>query len=151
VDIAEVQSTERFDDPIVATEFGADYEREWIAAIEPVMRSEFRTQEPAGQPDKQDSDTPSAVVTKKANETPNSQNGDRIETGLYVLAAEDYQAAIRPVRELGDRLVQLAVLAVIFFLSVAVAMWLLVMRMLRESRQSRVFAPSGDSSMRANE
>ena len=74
----------------------------------------------------------------------------RSPTGLYVLAAEDFESIVAPVHKLSRRLAQLATLATIFLLLVSIGMWLFVMRMLKESRMrlGRAFSPTRDSSLR---
>ena len=89
-----------------------------------------------------------APVFRAANSGNRSEKGEtQIPTGLVVLAVEDYQSVIQPVHLLGSRLGWLALLAAVFFLAVSIAMWLLVMRMLRDSRRrlSRMITPFGES------
>ena len=78
------------------------------------------------------------------------RSGDRRkQTGLVVLAVEDYQSIVGPVRSLSQRLSQLGVLASIFFILVTIGMWILVMRMLRDSRRrlTRLLSVGTESSL----
>ena len=70
------------------------------------------------------------------------------ESGLYVLVVEDSDSVIEPAHLLGQRLGWLGLLASLILLAVVVSMWLLVNRMLRNTRLklSRSFAPAFDSS-----
>ena len=80
----------------------------------------------------------------------NSENlSERRETGLFVLAVEDYQAIVGPVRSLSQRLGQLGVLASLFFVLVTIGMWVLVMRMLRDSRRrlTRILSAGTEASL----
>lgn len=193
----EIAVTKRFRDPIGSNEQGKAYDREWVAAVEPVVRS-VRVNEPKGQPSPPEVfDTTSGTVrpgdasttddgaaakqlggviaTNAASGPPKpeptggdpvgepatggesqtesetgesarsqangaelskSESNDTIEeTGLYVLAAEDYQRVIEPVKYLSRRLAYLGAAAAVFFILIAVGMWLGVMRMLSESRE----------------
>ncbi len=69
----------------------------------------------------------------------------RVDTGLHVVAVEDKNYVIKPAHELGQRLGLLSLIALLFLSLVALGMWLLVNRMLKESREkmARAFSPSG--------
>ena len=69
----------------------------------------------------------------------------RVDTGLHVLAVEDINEITEPADALGRELGRLSLLALLFLSLVALGMWLLVSRMLRESREkmARAFSPSG--------
>ena len=85
----------------------------------------------------------------------NSKSCPRIknhqESNLFVLVAENYDSVITPVAKLSNSLFWLAVYATVFFVFVALAMWILVIRMLRESNSplARNFAAAGDSTYRS--
>ncbi len=197
--LEEIAATKRFHDPIGSNERGRAYDRDWIAAVEPVVRS-VRVNEPKGQPAAPDEfETSSEIASPGAastahdattpeqfggiiatnaaagppkpepseqapdsdsvtsgSESERSETGDSAtsgatvadsnapesvastsieETGLYVLAAEDYQRVIEPVKYLSRRLAYLGAAAAIFFILIAVGMWLGVLRMLHESRE----------------
>ena len=66
-------------------------------------------------------------------------------SGIFVVAFEDYDSVLQPSRDLGDRLGRLAMLAFLILLSLAVGMWMLVRRIIRESRRRLVNAPAGDT------
>ena len=70
-------------------------------------------------------------------------------SGLYVVVAENYGKVLEPVERLSSRLFWLAIYATLFFVVVALLMWLMVLRMLRESnnRLIRSFT-GGDSTIR---
>ena len=192
-----IAATKRFRDPIGSNDRGKSYDREWIAAVEPVVRS-VRVNEPKGQPTSPDVfDTSAGTVRPgESSITDESATSDRLggviatnaasgpprpepagsdqsagsspgedpqaqsaagesaetrgigadsanpetnvtieETGLYVLAAEDYQRVIEPVKYLSRRLAYLGAAAAVFFILIAVGMWAGVLRMLRESRE----------------
>ncbi len=67
----------------------------------------------------------------------------RQDSGLSIAVLEDYASVIRPSHELGGRLFRMALIASAFVLSLALAMWLLVTRMLKRSRLQSVRAFSG--------
>ncbi len=119
-----------FDDPIAELPEGQSYDKDLIAAIVPVVSPRF-----------------SKTSTKESQTLDDS--GD---SGLFVLVAEDYGEVIDPVERLSARLFWLAIYASIFFLVVALAMWLLVFRMLKDShgRLVRTFSTSGDSTSQGN-
>lgn len=58
--------------------------------------------------------------------------GNGADTGLVVLVQEDYAAVIRPVEELGARLMREGVIALVVVLLASAALWLFVIRILRE-------------------
>ena len=130
-DIDAIRTSGKFDDPIAKLPEGKTYDKEWIAQMESVI-------------------TNSDYVTINDKNAP--QEEERVESGLYVLVAEDYNTVIDPVLELSSRLFWLAVFAVLFFLTIALAMWGIVFGMLKESnkRLARSFASSGDSTFRTN-
>ncbi|MFK7766023.1 MAG: serine/threonine protein kinase [Mariniblastus sp.] len=68
-------------------------------------------------------------------------------TGLVVLAVQNYESVTADVTKLGSQLFRLALLAGFFLLMVAVGMWLFVNRLMKESRErmSRAYFPSTDS------
>lgn len=70
------------------------------------------------------------------------------DSGLAVLVLEAYDEVIRPSHELGSRLGRLALVASGFLIAVAVAMWIVVVRMMRQSRKqlARAFSTGGESS-----
>ncbi len=120
----------RFIDPVGADPAGAAFNQEAIASKAPVTMRDYEPASAASQPGTQ----------------------LRSETGLYVVVVQNYQSVTEPAQRLGRRLGRLALLASLFLLLVALGMWLLVARMLRESRQrlSRSFAPSAHTSPTAN-
>ena len=124
-----------FTDPIADDVEGREFQGLWIAAAEPVTRLSERAME---------TDFHSNAPERDVSSPPN-----RIATGLYVLAAEDYSSVIRPVRELTRQLTWLGWGAIGFFLIVALGMWLFVMRLLAESRErlGRAYSMSVDSSL----
>ncbi|MEE2825782.1 MAG: serine/threonine-protein kinase [Planctomycetota bacterium] len=127
-----------FKDPIGGELRGSEFDKLWIAAAEPVTRlNDF-----AGSAD---SGSLSSV---------GFDSGDRVPTGMYVLAAEDYHSVIQPVNDLTRQLSWLGLAAVGFFVVVAVGMWLFVMRLLAGARGGveRVDVPvPGQSSLHKQE
>ncbi len=133
-DIDEIKKTNTFDDPIAILPEGKLYDRDCIASLESVATNlEYIT------------------VGSNANEEDEATDVE-VESGLYVLVAEDRASVIEPVNELSSRLFLLAMFAILFFLTIAVGMWIVVFGMLKESqgRLSRSFAGSGDSSLRTS-
>lgn len=123
-------SSRRFVDPVGTDPAGTAYNQESIASKAAVTMREYA-------PPLEDSQ-------------PSTQS--RSDTGLYVVAIENYQSVTEPAQMLGRRLGRLALLASLFLLLVAVGMWMLVARMLRESRQrlSRSFSSSAHPSTARN-
>ena len=68
-------------------------------------------------------------------------------TGLVVLAIQDYGSVIDDVTELGSQLARMAMWTILFLLLIAIGMWLFVNRLMKESRErmARAFSPSTDS------
>lgn len=124
---AQIEDSKRFRDPIAELPRCERFNKNWIAALGPVMINQNYLAAP-GQDDQSQID----------------------ESGLFVLVAEDYDKVVEPVSRLGARLILLAVYAAFFFLIVATCMWLLVVRMMRDSskRLARSFTAAGDSSLR---
>jgi hypothetical protein len=120
----------RFVDPVGVEPDGRAYNQEAIASKAAVTMRDYSATNAASPP---------------ATQT-------RSETGLYVVAVQNYQSVTEPAQMLGRRLGRLALLASLFLLAVALGMWLLVARMLRESRQrlSRSFSPSAHTSPARN-
>ena len=122
-----------FADPIGNDPRGHEFSRMWIAAAEPVTRLSGAEMQ---------SGTNSA---RRGADDVDREN--RVATGLFVLAAEDYSSVIQPVNDLTRQLTWMGLAAIGFFLVVAVGMWLFVLRLLAESRDrlGRVFSTSSDS------
>ncbi len=129
VNVDEISSKDRFLDPVGKTQIGieAGYDRESIVADERVMM------EPP----------PISNLKSKTDMLPK-----RSDTGLRVLAVEDYETIVAPANDLRVELGRLALLASLFLLTVTVGMWFFVRRMLQESRHrlERTFSPSTESS-----
>ena len=130
-DVDAIRKSGRFIDPIAKLPQGKLYDRDCIAALESVM-------------------TNSDYVTINDKQEPPA--AERVDSGLFVLVAEDYDSVIAPVDDLSSRLFWLAIFAILFFLTIALAMWIVVFGMLKEStkRLSRSFAAAGDSTFRNN-
>lgn len=130
-DIDSIRTSGKFFDPIAKLPEGNTFDKDWIAALEPVM-------------------TNSDYLTIVEKQQPKEQQN--VESGLFVLVAEDFNSVITPVFELSSRLFWLAIFAILFFLTIALAMWFIVFGMLKESsrRLARSFATSGDSTFRSN-
>ena len=124
------KSDKKFEDPVSRIPEGSGYNRNWIASVQPVALRRF-----------------DGIKSDDENVSASS----RKSSGLYVVVAEDYGDVLEPVDELSSRLFWLAIYATLFFLVVALLMWLLVLRMLRESnnRLIRSFSAS-DSSFRSS-
>ena len=129
-----------FRDPIAEDPLGEDFDRQWIAAVEPVKRSLV-----TGRP------TDKTASTKASADSGPASKSDvvTVNTGLYVLAAEDYEKVIHPVHQLSRQLAILEVMAALFFILITIGMWLSVLKMLRQSRQqlSVSLLRSSDSSL----
>ena len=124
VDLEKVGQTDRFVDPMSELPEAATYGGDSIASIQPVASPRFANPVQSGT---------------------GTDSGDaKGSSGLFVIVAEDYNDVIRPVEQLSSRLFWLAIYATLFFLVVALMLWLFVLRMLREanSRLIRSFAPS---------
>jgi len=123
-----------FKDPIGGELRGREFDKLWIAAAEPVTRmNDFAGSTGSGSLDVDGFDS-----------------ADRVPTGMYVLAAEDYHSVIQPVNDLTRQLSWLGLAAIGFFVVVAVGMWLFVMRLLAgtRGRLERFDVPvSGQSSL----
>ena len=128
-DIATIRDSQRFRDPIADLPECGRFDRNWIAALASVLINQNYLAAP-GQADQSQID----------------------KSGLYVLVAEDYDKVVEPVSKLGSKLIWLAIYATLFFLIVAISMWILVVRMMRESsrRLARSFTAAGDSSLRSS-
>ncbi len=116
VDMKELQQNDRFFDPTGKTAAGLSYNRTGIFG--------------------------SADVLIK-NVGPPNQAAVR-QSGLIVLAIEDYMQVVAPANELVNQWSWLAGFASLALLTISVCMWLLVRQMMAESRQrlERTFAPA---------
>lgn len=108
---------QEYEDPLSADPLGEAYKRIWIA-------------------------TPADVVMplQVANESSTAMN-----TGLIVLIQEDRQAAMRPVAELGKRLLREGVFALIGILIVVVLLWFFVLQVVGET--ALWGSPSGETTL----
>lgn len=113
----------RFQDPIGEKSLGSEYRSERIAAGAKIFYTDFDSM-PAG------------------------EEADRKESGLYVIAVEDYDTIIGPAKRLGRQLAWLGSIASLMLLMVALGLWFLVLKSTRDSRQrlARVFSPTGETS-----
>ena len=107
------------------------YGRNWIASKQPVASPRFASDQ-----------------TGHGSNVSGEQNG---KSGLYVIVAEDYDFVLQPVDELSSTLFWLAIYASLFFVVIALLMWLFVLRMLRETnnRLMRSFS-AADSTFRGS-
>ena len=71
-----------------------------------------------------------------------------MNTGLIVLIQEDRQAAMRPVAELGKRLLREGVFALIGILIVVVLLWFFVLQVVGET--ALWGSPSGETTLSGN-
>ena len=120
VELDAVGGAAPFADPLSAEEVGKKYDRNWIAAKSPVM---FR------------------------NRTSDGRT-ERLPSGLVVMTLEDANSVLSPVRELGSQLIRIALAALSVVIVVAICLWYLVIRSVRESRDrvSRAFRSATESS-----
>lgn len=132
IDLNQLEDDSLFYDPVAKTALGAqDYGNAAIAfPIAVMMQGADRVLD-----DQQN--------TKEAE----NEQSQREETGLYVIAVQDYENILSDVRQLGTQLGRLAILAALLLLAVAIGMWFFVNRLMRESRErlSRSFAAEGNS------
>lgn len=114
---------ERFIDPIGLKELGSAYDKEQIAAAAEISFTDLNTEDGSGE-----------FVERN--------------TGLFVIAVEDYQTIIGPAKTLGKQLAWLGSIASFLLLVVALGLWFLVLKSTRDSRQrlARVFTPSSETS-----
>jgi hypothetical protein len=123
-----------FEDPVgkipyVQENFGQNYGRKSIVTRIPVK---FEKPEPSDADQKQpDSNGVAATSSRK-------------ETGLFVLAVQDYDIIFSDLQQLEWDLGKLAVLALLMLIGVTLAMWIFVNRMMKESRDrlARAFSPT---------
>ena len=129
VNLKEVESTEMFEDPVSELPEGAAWLGNWLPFVQEVASPRLST----------------VSSDQEAAENRNPGGG----SGLYVVVAENYGKVLEPVERLSSRLFWLAIYATLFFVVVALLMWLMVLRMLRESnnRLIRSFT-GGDSTIR---
>lgn len=126
---------DHFKDPMGDEPEGIDYRRTMIAASAPVVlkRKPVSTQmDTVFQPED------------------NDQGIGTIVTGLEVVAVEDFQSVIDPVKSLSQRLMNVLVIALVSLLGLTLTMWWLVTRTIKRPSQSsaRIFVkpPPGDQS-----
>lgn len=121
--IDESDLSNRFQDPIGDQELGEAYRSERIAAGTEITYSDFNMVDKDGTP-------------------------KTFQTGLYVIAVEDYETIIGPAKKLGRQLAWLGSIASTLLLMVALGLWFLVLKSTRDSRQrlARVFTPSSETS-----
>ena len=122
-----LEAKARFQDPIGQTQLGADYSPEHLAAAWEIEYTKV-----------------SVLGDEEAEALPEN----KINTGLYVVAVENYEGIIGPAKKLGIQLAWLGTLASLLLLLVALGLWFLVLKSTRDSRQrfARAFTASPDSS-----
>ncbi len=127
-----------FLDPVGEYPGGERFSVEQLAAVAPVVIREERD--------------PLRSVSLPPNSESQDEDEQREPSGLYVIAAENKESILKPVHDLSRSLGWIALAALSLLLAVAVTMWILVNRMMRESRErlSRAFAPSNESSALEN-
>ena len=118
---AVLKPSPRFNDPIGDQELGADYRSDRIAACVPIEFTDLEAFEKG--------------------------KIEKISSGLYVIAVEDYAKIIGPSQKLGRQLAWLGSIASLILLLVALGLWFLVLKTTRGSRQRFVsaFLPIADS------
>ena len=123
IDIAELTRNKISTDPLGDTEIGKsfDYDRDFFVATVEVSKD------------------PVQLIDGE------SQQSVTGRSGIYVVAFEDYDSVLKPSRNLSARLGRLAILALVILLSVAIAMWLLVTRLFRESRRRIIGTPENST------
>lgn len=109
-----------FHDPISQTQIGRDYAGDYIAGYADIEFSDLELQ---------------SVDARR-------------RSGLAILVLENYQSIIQPSHELGRKLLNLGMRAAGIALLVAIVMWILAARMLKQSsrRLARAYSPTSDSS-----
>jgi hypothetical protein len=110
---------DHFEDPMGDEPEGVRYRRTTIAAAAPV---ELKRKPVSTQMD-------TAIVPLTGDEGIVS-----IVTGLEVVAVEDFQSVINPVRSLSRRLMRVLVIALVSLLTLTLAMWWLVTRTLQRPK-----------------
>jgi len=75
--------------------------------------------------------------------------GEHSESGLVVLVQSDYQAVVRPARQLGQQFIRNSFWMFIVMMAVSLGLWYIVVRMFREPRAGlhRPATPLPSSSM----
>ncbi len=121
LDVGVVDGQRNVPDPVGGTELGENYDREYIVASIPVAFSSH------------------SVQLEKDSRPENAST----QSGLHVLAFEDYQAVVDPSRKLSAGLSRLAMWAILILASVAFAMWFLVARLFREANRKLFATASG--------
>lgn len=100
-------------DPMGKTSLGSQYQRRFIVNSVPVLRQ---------------------GISKRSTDSDLLTDSDAAtDSGLYVIAFDDYASVIAPAQELARRLGRLALLALLILVLVSVGMWMLVSRLFRES------------------
>lgn len=94
-------------DPLASDPLGTAYQGTWLATSMPVR-----------------------AIDPTAAESTSARN-----SGLVVLVQENYQAVIEPVQRLASRLVGMGALALVVLLLASSFVWLVVLRLLRPSKQ----------------
>jgi hypothetical protein len=79
------------------------------------------------------------------------QQNARRKSGLVVVVFEDYETILQPSHELGQKLLNLGLIAAAIALAVAILMWLMAAKMLRQTgrRLAKAFGP-GDEGTRGS-
>lgn len=115
----------QFSDPIGTTDAGVDFRRPAVAAEADVEFTEV------------------AIDSKTG-----AHRGRLRDSGLRIVVLEDYAAVVEPAHALGKRLSRLGMLAAVLLAVVALAMWLLVVRLMRQSSRqlARSFTSAGSTS-----
>ncbi len=128
-----LEAKTHFQDPIGKTKLGVDFSPDHLAAACEIDHTK---------------------VIVLGDEEAEALPENKTNTGLYVVAVENYDEIIGPAKKLGNQLAWLGTLAILLLLLVALGLWFLVLKTTRDSRRrlARAFsgsATSGGSSLRS--
>jgi hypothetical protein len=114
-----------FNDPIGTTAAGVEFRR-------PSLASEAKVE----------------FTEVEVDATTGAHRGQLRDSGLRIVVLEDYASVIEPAHTLGQRLSRLGLFAALLLAVVALVMWLLVVRLMRQSSRqlARSFTSAGSTS-----
>ena len=151
VDVSADMGADEIRDPIGTVAKGLDgqpsfYDRDGLAAWAPVTVNKMLVSKIESLADSGE-EKPKLVDANASESDRESVFHSRVNTGLQVVAIEDKNDVVKPAHELGERLGWLSLIALLLLLMVALVMWFLVNRMLKESREkmARAFTGSGQT------
>ncbi|PHS19010.1 MAG: protein kinase [Blastopirellula sp.] len=114
-----------YQDPLGADPLGASFDKDWIAAAQPVM-----------------------LILEEASVITEDIEPSKLDTGLVIIVQEDRSEAISPIHDLGNKLVTFGIIALSILVFVVAVLWYFVLKVWKSVPGSTTM--SADTSVSAD-